>query len=311
MSSARTNHGTSWLSVHLFFDGGIYLAEADRLVLDVVEPLARQCVDQGWAQRWFFMRYAAGGSHLRFRLDVLPGKEERCQVLIEERVTAEGSPITAFSWTPYKPEVERYGGEHGVIVAEQLFCESSAVAVDLLRKIPSEDRSGRLGKATLSMLVLLYVFMESANDAASLIHNYGTNYLTQMIADADQAQNLLRAFDRGRDRQAEGLAAYVEAVWEALSDGDGLTDEMDRYRRDLEGTRDRLAELSAQGRLIPQWRPERSGLETRDSRIEAATIFPSYLHMMNNRLGVTVQEECYLAVVIASTLDMTARVATA
>ena len=33
-----------------------------------------------------------------------------------------------------------------------------------------------------------------------------------------------------------------------------------------------------------------------------STIFPSYLHMMNNRLGVTVQEECYLAVVIAATL---------
>lgn len=306
MSTLVARGASQWLSIHLFFDGGIYRQEADRLLLQTVEPMARQCLEKGWARRWFFIRYAAGGSHLRFRLDVEAGAEVHCQELIEGRLSAPETAVTAYEWTPYEPETERYGGEEAVRVAEGLFCKSTTVAVELLRKVPPAERSARLGKAALSMLVLLYVFMESATEAAQLIHNYGTNYLGQMVADERLARSYLQAFQQGRERQASGLGAYVEAVWGALADGDTLTEEMDRYRRDLEGTRRRLAELSSSRRLVPQF-----GLRGADAKTEAATIFPSYLHMMNNRLGVTVQEECYLAVVIASTLDTTARAATA
>ena len=287
-----------WLSVYLFFDGDIYRSAADRLLLDTVAPLAQHCLDAGWARRWFFIRYAAGGPHLRLRLDVTAATVEDCRQWIESTATVDTSAVTSLIWSPYDPEVERYGGPPAVTVAEELFCRSSGTAVELLRRLPEGDRAARLGKATLASLVLLHVFTGSARRAAELCRNYGTNYLHQMVGDGTVAESYLRAFDRGRQRQGDALAGYVEAVWRALDDGDSLTPEMDRYRQDLASCRDGLAELSRQRLLVPRFE-----LQPDDPRLEAATIFPSYLHMMSNRLGVTVQEECYLATAMASTLE--------
>ena len=87
------------------------------------------------------------------------------------------------------------------------------------------------------------------------------------------------------------MSAYVEAAWEALEEGDGLPAEMARYRRHVVAARERLRKLfvaGAAGRA-----PEEAATET---------ILPSYLHMTNNRLGVNVQEEAYLATVASRTL---------
>ncbi len=300
MSPQQNNDALQWLSVHLFFDGDIYRETADRVILEHVAPAAQRCLDAGWARRWFFIRYAAGGPHIRLRLEVTPQASEPCQRFIAEQAETEGGLIQSLSWSPYEPEVERYGGVDGVAVSEVLFCRSSTVAVDLLRQLTPGERSARLGKATLASLVLLHVFTQSPQLAAEMCRNYGTNYLHQMVGDGSVAAGYLRAFDRGRRRQGEGLAGYVEAVWRALDDGVSLTPEMDRYRRHLTACRDQLAGLSGQGRLVPRFE-----LQSDSPRLQAATLFPSYLHMMSNRLGVTVQEECYLATVMASTLQQT------
>lgn len=297
MSHPPTAEDRQWLSVHLFFDGDIYRTAADRVILDHVAPVAQRCFEAGWARRWFFIRYAAGGPHIRLRLEVTPQTTEDCRRLVAEQA-ADGGPIRSLVWSPYEPEVERYGGAQGVVVSEELFCHSSAIAVELLGQLTPGERSLRLGKATLAALVLLHVFTESPRLAAEMCHNYGTNYLHQMVGEGTVAEGYLRAFDRGRRRQGEALAGYVEAVWRALDDGASLTPVMDRYRHHLTACRDRLAQLSEQGRLVPRFE-----LQSDSPRLQAATIFPSYLHMMSNRLGVTVQEECYLATVMAATLQ--------
>ena len=252
--------GLEWLSVHLHFSGNIYRTEADRLLLDWVVPLADACVAAGEARDWFFIRYAANGSHLRLRLATSAETTEDCRRRIdaasrrgvEMAFQADDASLLALHWVDYEPEVQRYGGEHAIPVAEDLFCASSSIAVDLLRKMTEmaemktegEDRSSRLGKACLAMLVQLYVFLHDAERAARLSQSYGTNYLSQMVGDDAVAARFLRAFESGRHRQAAGLADYVAAVWGALREGSALTPEMDRYRQILEGTRRRLLDLS-------------------------------------------------------------------
>lgn len=295
--------GLQWLSVHLHFDGNIYRSEADRLLLDRVAPLTNDCMEAEEAQDWFFIRYAAEGSHLRLRLATSSEKAAAVRRRIDASLRSNETSLQAVRWIDYEPEIQRYGGEHAIVVAEALFCESSVVAVDLLRKIHPEDRASRLGKACLSMLVQLYVFLQDAAAAARLSRSYGTNYLSQMVGDDEVAARFLKAFESGRHRQADGLAGYVEAVWQALSRGEALTPEMDRYRQVLEATRRGLLDLLAAGRLISPWAVRGDGVALREPTEVLSTLFPSYLHMMNNRLGVTVQEECYLAVVIAATLE--------
>ncbi len=301
----REDQDHTWLSAHLFFDDPIYLATADRVIVEVVAPLARECLDRDWIRRFFFIRYSDEGPHVRLRLYGRPEVlDEQVRPRLVECAEADasagsGSPVSRLAWVPYEPEVERYGGPHGVVLAEQLFHDSSETAIGLLRKIEPGDRPARLGKALLAMLVLLHTFLATRAPSARLADTYGRNYLRALAPDPDRQAAWLRAFEQGHDRQADKLAAYLEVAWEALEGGEELTDELAWYRQRLEAVRERFRSLVAAGGLL------RGATVLQDWQESVGAIVPSYLHMMNNRLGVTVQEESYLSVLINLTLGRT------
>ena len=196
----------------------------------------------------------------------------------------------------YEPEVERYGGPWGLALAEELFHRQSETALALLDKIPPGTRPQRLGKGLLAMLVLLFLYRGERRSAAELARRYGTSYLKAWAGDAEEQERWLRTFQEAFDRQADRLAGYVESAWEALESGGELTPELDAYRRDMEDVARRLRELFDQGRLRLDARTAADWDEC------VRWIVPSYIHMMNNRLGVSIQEESYLSVLIAGTL---------
>ena len=290
-----------WLSVHLHFDGNLYFEVADRVILDVVAPLATGCQQQGLVKRWFFLRFSEEGSHIRLRLF---GRPEILERDVEPRISeairrdAEGNArVTRLEHVPYEPEVERYGGPHGVVLAEQLFHHSSETAVALLAKIDAGERSSRLGKAMLAMLVLLHSFESSRPRAGEIADVYGRNYLRALVPDPEQQRHWLTSFEQGFERQADRLAEYVEVAWQALATDDELTPELDLYRQRMREIAGELRTLCDRGLLS-------GGGETlADWPVCVRRIVPSYLHMMNNRLGVSIQEESYLSVLIHLTLS--------
>ncbi|MEM7584069.1 MAG: thiopeptide-type bacteriocin biosynthesis protein [Acidobacteriota bacterium] len=288
--------GYGWLSTQLFFDGELYGAEADRILFGVVEPLSVLCREQGWARRFFFIRYSNLGHHIRFRLY---GPREALEHQVKPRLQAQidADPrIVRTTWEAYEPETFRYGGRYGVALAERVFQDSSTSALALLRRVDPERRSTRLGKGLLATLVMLHTFCDSRQAAAQLIAAYGSSYLAAMVPDDDERHAMVETFENGYDRQAERLAPYVETAWSSLVAGEPLTDALDRYREQLQETRRRMMKLASAGRL----RREDTVFETFDEAVHH--VVPSYIHMMNNRLGVTTQEESYLSLVLFRTL---------
>ena len=283
-----------WLTAYLFFEGHVYSKAADRVIREVVAPLARSCRPD--AVRWFFLRYAEEGSHVRLRF-FAPGPvlDETIWPRIAE--TASASELVVRSTRErYEPEVERYGGPWGLALAEELFHYQSETALGLLDKITPGTRPQRLGKGLLAMLVLLFLYQRERRQAAGLARSYGTDYLKIWAKDAEEQEHWLQTFQEAFDRQADRLAGYVESAWEALESGGELTPELDAYRRDMDDVARRLRELFDQGRLLLDARTAADWDE------HVRWIVPSYIHMMNNRLGVTIQEESYLSVLIAGTL---------
>ncbi len=286
-----------WLTAYLFFEGHVYGDTADRVIREVVAPLARACRPD--AVRWFFLRYAEAAeetSHVRLRF-LAPGPV--LEETIWPRVAAAASSsklVTRSTRERYEPEVERYGGPWGLALAEELFHRQSETALALLEKIPPGTRPQRLGKGLLAMLVLLFLYRGERRPAAELARRYGTSYLKAWAGDAEEQERWLGTFQEAFDRQADRLAGYVESAWEALESGGELTPELDAYRRDMEDVARRLRELFDQGRLRLDARTAADWGEC------VRWIVPSYIHMMNNRLGVSIQEESYLSVLIAGTL---------
>lgn len=294
MEPPHTQGDPLWLTAYLSFEGHVYGEAADRVIREVVAPLARACGPD--AVRWFFLRYAEETSHVRLRF-LAPGPvlEEAIWPRVSE-AAASSELVVRLTRERYEPEVERYGGPWGLALAEELFHRQSETALALLEKIEPGTRPKRLGKGLLAMLVLLFLYRGERRAAAELARRYGTSYLKAWAEDTEKQEHWLRTFQEAFDRQADRLAGYVESAWEALESGGELTPELDAYRRDMEDVARRLRELFDQGRL-------RLGARTAADWDECVRwIVPSYVHMMNNRLGVSIQEESYLSVLIAGTL---------
>lgn len=287
----RWPDGGEWTSAHLFRPGELYGAAFDRVVLEQLAPLVHTCRERGWIDGWFFVRYPEGGAHLRLRM------RGRAEVLAREvRPAVEEAFGPGARWVAYVPETDRYGGPEGTALAEHFFQLSSEAALLLLARTDSARRSSRLGKGLLAMAALLHAFRPGREEAADFARRYGTGYLRAVAHEQGGREGLLDAFGKGYEQQAEALAGSVDEVWERLEEGNPVSGALDRYHAGACGIRGRLWELAASGTL----RKEGRVLRLREEAVGA--IVPSYLHMMNNRLGITLREEAYLAYVMARAL---------
>ncbi len=295
----RNEVAPEWLSTYLYFTGDLYGRECDRVLLDVVAPFVEGVERRG--HRWFFIRYHEHGPHVRLRVlgpptwlahDVLPAIAQMAKT---------SSGIDRVTFVEYEPEIDRYGGSRGIDLAEELFHHSSCTALALLRKIRTSDRAAVLGKAVLAMVVLLHAFVGRRHEAARLAELYGTSYLRLQVPDPGLQARWQASFEQGFNRQVDRFPDYIESTWMALEAGTPLTDELDVYRDRMQEMAAALEGLRVAGRLLEM------GPEERDESLVWRRIVTSYLHMMNNRLGVSIRQECYLAVLIHKVLGRVAR----
>jgi thiopeptide-type bacteriocin biosynthesis protein len=290
-----------------------------------VEPFVRRAQREGWIDGHFFIRYSELGPHLRLRLHgdgetlegtVWPALQEHVRAVQPDvsfqapeppeqpqmrpfpEWTSEGGTgrITHAARIEYEPETDRYGGPAGVRLAEKFFEVSSDAAYALLKKTGAE-RSSRLGKGLLATAVLVHTFAKDRLHGREFAHQYGINYLRAMIRDDEARGAWLGAFGSGYEQQAATLVEYVEEVWSRLDEGESLSEALDAFAEGTRRVREEFRALLEAGELA---RGPEMPLETWEQAV--ASIVSSYIHMMNNRLGVTIQEESYLAYLIARTL---------
>jgi thiopeptide-type bacteriocin biosynthesis protein len=122
--------GSDWLYVKLYCSSDL----ETELLTGPVRDLAREAATAGFTD-WFFIRYSDPRRHLRLRFRGDPG---RLLADLLPRVTAWAAELMAarlcvsFSIDTYDRELDRFGGPHGLAVAEDFFCADSAGVTDLL-----------------------------------------------------------------------------------------------------------------------------------------------------------------------------------
>lgn len=177
---------SSWFSLHITFHHSVYSKRFDCLLAEVVHPLMKFLLNEGFVERYFFIRYAEKGPHIRLRLqgkkDILESELYNC---IEETITeffSRNSPIVdinqyrsilkdlnPFELYPsntiqkidYIPETSRFGGEYSLAIIEEAFYRSSEAVLEILSltwKLPSPVR---LGIGMQMMLILLDIFIST------------------------------------------------------------------------------------------------------------------------------------------------------
>jgi thiopeptide-type bacteriocin biosynthesis protein len=132
--------GSDWLYLKLYAGP----ASLDRLLREHLGPLLAQPGGEGLWDRWFFVRYWDPAPHLRLRLHGDPARLLGC--LLPRLTQALALPLAeGLLWKlqvdTYEQEVERYGGQVGMALAETWFCrDSQAVLQALMGGLDPEAR---------------------------------------------------------------------------------------------------------------------------------------------------------------------------
>jgi hypothetical protein len=145
---ARHGPGSEWLYLKLYLGA----QATDDFIVSTVTPLVAELQSAGAIDRWFFLRYADPGHHVRLRLhaaepDAAAALRERALAAAETWLKA--GRLSRYTLDTYDPEYERYGGAERLQDAEEFFAFDSEVCASILAEgVTSTDALVETAAAT-------------------------------------------------------------------------------------------------------------------------------------------------------------------
>jgi thiopeptide-type bacteriocin biosynthesis protein len=146
--------GSEWLFAKIYTSA----AHADAVLLEAVAPVVDEARASGDADAWFFIRYADPDPHLRVRLhgpptellnSVWPALRDNLNPHMRD-----GS-VRVVQLDCYERELERYGGDEGIELAEALFQIDSDFALAVLPALQDGTGEARWRVALVAVDQLL------------------------------------------------------------------------------------------------------------------------------------------------------------
>lgn len=268
--------GSEWLYLKLYSG----TATADHVLTDLVAPLVRAARAGGIAERWFFLRYADPHPHLRVRLR---GDPRRLHGDTLAAVHAAAAPLLRdgrlwkLQLDTYDRELERYGGDACIELAEAIFEADSDAALAIVELLdPETGADARWRLALLGADRLLVDLGLDLERRTALIRRararFGAEYHVDVADPSSPAHADAAGLRRALARRFRGERAALEELLAAPS---GAGHPLDPGIALLESRSARLATLVAE--LHDRLRAGQSTAPLDD-------LAASFVHMHVNRL---------------------------
>lgn len=254
-----------WLSVHIFYDDSL-----DFLLKKGIQPFINK--NNKFIFRWFFIRYTEGGQHIRLRLKINKNQEAKIQTAVNDffndffqKINNENNlPKSRLVFIDYKPEIDRYGGKIGIEISEQLFQYSSEFVAEFIDV--DSNYENKLMIAALMNYNLGLVFFENKNQLNSFFEKIASNWLNFNIQHLQipQQQIIKTLKTIKNDTKSMILPLLLEYQY--------------NFKNDIE---DDFCDWRKQHFKIKQ-----QLLKSKLTK-PISIILESYIHMNNNRLGIS------------------------
>ncbi len=194
--------GSEWLYAKLYCARG----SIDGILRGVVQDFVRE--NAGRFDHWFFLRYEDPHPHIRLRFhgapqvlagDLLPGLH---RAVAHHLATGR---IDKLEVSTYVRELERYGGDRTMSLAERIFGFDSVAALGLLAALEGEpEGQDRWGYTLLGMHRLLDDFAFTPEVRTELVASIRAGFRAEMGGDEAGDRELFERY-RGSYRYVDGL----------------------------------------------------------------------------------------------------------
>jgi lantibiotic biosynthesis protein len=233
LSSALKPPGSDWLYLKIYSGETVH----NDLIAGPLRDFSAFVRSERLAASWFFIRYADPYPHLRVRFHgeagILTAKLLPAICEWAARLMAEGY-CSRFAFDTYDREVDRYGGEQGISLAESVFAADSAAVIEFkaltFRKLVSFDDE-TLGVISVDNLLTGLGF--SPSDRIAWLRDL-VSWRAEVGAEYRKWQTILRSrlwWARGPDDgETEGpLKAALSAARRALAPAAERLADLDRH----------------------------------------------------------------------------------
>jgi hypothetical protein len=305
-----------WLSAY------IYYYPPYEGILKAVKRLARGLYGSGAIESYFFIRYWENGPHIRLRLKCSPAKKAKLKEILNGyfkeyfkshpseapgKTAPTDIPNNSLRYVKYEPETERYGGPEALHIAEELFYYSSRAALDIISKNKYRGYTDSLS-AAIQLHVSLVKSFRIPVESIPLFFDMSCNlWISKTFMDPFKViapktymrrkAGTLKIFAGLYEAQKENLILFVKTLWECLSPGNmDSRSAVYRWYRDTFKIYKALNALNENGKL--KMPPLAFKHEKQVSNTPIWYILDSYIHMINNRLGVSNQDEAYISYIL-------------
>lgn len=311
---------SDWRAWHIF----LHRTDAlETLLIDAVRPELKRLSGRPGFQS-FFIRYWENGPHVRLRVRGL-GEAEFAALGTRLRAGAEAIAGTldpapgrfpdqarfdgwhadpaALPWFPagtvaeidYEPEWRRYGGRHGLAVHESLFQASSALALAVI----AATRDAAEVRWSLA-LALTASAIGAVCDGPESVHRFLARMRANWSAFTDNAGDVEAQAAAALRSHGASLAELARAAVGGAPAGP--SEPVRRWHAAVRDHAEELRELAALGLLVS---PLTGAAPGDAGQLEAALhgMFVSQVHMMNNRLGLSPQQEFQFAAMLLAALE--------
>lgn len=262
----RFQPGSKWLSIKLYAAN----STVEQILLEDIKPLIETMYAQQSFEQWFFIRYADPDWHIRLRFYGNP-QQLYSQLLpqLQQRLAPwlNSNKLHRLELFTYEREVERYGGEQGIVFAENIFRVDSDIILQGLELITGYGESIRWRLALQLSDALQDAFGYSLPEKLKLIselrHKFGQEF--------QEHTHLRNQLGKKYREQAD----YIRQDFSVNQSGSNhtqatkqLSELRQRYLQTLEPIAQRLLQLQ----------------QTDSLTCSLDTLLASLLHMLNNRI---------------------------
>ncbi len=297
----------------------------DTLLARWVDGWIGQSQAQRWIDEWFFIRYGEQGYHLRLRLhNAAQGAQSELEGWLDDGLLTffqqhaselglaqppqsvdELYRVGYVRRSTYEPEYAKYGGSVGVELAEEHFTVSSDTCVAVLR---AESQHGISRSLWALELINSLVRLTGAplEEQALLLKSNAAYWLSMVVSDPAQFRSGMEA---NYQRQRPSLAQRF--------DGDGVGTLERAYpevfaswnrhaRQHLAAIRQAEQRGELHTSLADYFAEQATKIAApylNASPISSYLFVPNYIHLLQNRLGLSASQEMQLSYLLARRLE--------
>lgn len=300
---------------------------ADTLLVDSIQCWIETLRDKGWITRYFFIRYAEGGYHVRLRVHGQPQLlHTQVQPFLQHSITdfyqahateLELPAAITFNWLQnsgyvqigdYEPEYTKYGGAKGMPLAEEHFDMSSQVALSVMSA--ARESGVAHGQYALDLLKgMLQAYSANPLEHAFILKGHTTYWLMQMpLEEQDRLKVVFEGhFQKQRERFALRLQqSLLQSRWP-----DTIETISAKWQGHLTTHFAQLKKLEEQQALYSpmqsNYLAEKKLWNSFPTIQETPTVglllLPNYIHVLCNRLGLSLMQEAQLTYLLYRSIE--------